>query len=149
MTDCSLGEVTYGSLSFTSDGDEQFELYCPKESGGEVLVDSITFNLAALDIREGHSLQLDKSKLDTAAEANDNEDNWCEAAFSQEFYKADAEDCNYGTPGELGECLTDPLTPPAAVCRCSTTDWRGTWMVWGLPVLIVLRRRGKNAPSAG
>lgn len=145
-SDCSLGEVIYGSVSFTSDGDEQFELVCPTDEGGEVVVDSIQFNLAALGIREGHSLQLDKSVLDDAAAANDNEDNWCEAAFSQEFYKADVEDCNYGTPGEIGECLTDPLNPPAPVCRCSSTSWRGMWVAWVLPLLVLVRRR--QGPSA-
>ena len=140
-TDCSYGEVIYGSVSFTSDGDEQFELVCPKAEGGEVVVDTIAFNLAAQGIRDGHSLQLDKAVLGDAATANDDENNWCEAAFSQEFYKADDEDCNYGTPGELGECLTDQLNPPAAVCRCSTTSWRGMWVAWALPLLVLVRRR--------
>lgn len=144
-SDCSYGELFYDKLSFTADGDEILELYCPSSSGAEVLVDRIEFNFAKLGVREGHSLMLDKGQIKAgAAEANDVASNWCEAAFSQEFFKAEDGDCNYGTPGALAECLTDPLNPPKTVCRCagmSSDGWRAGWPLLGLPLLLVWRRR--------
>ena len=64
-----------------------------------------------------------------------------EAAFSQEFYKADDENCNFGTPGEGSDCLTDPLNPPDTVCRCSSTSWQGMWVAWLVPLAVLWRRR--------
>lgn len=142
---CAYGELFYDKLSFTADGDEILELYCPSESGAEVLVDRIEFNFAKLGVREGHSWMLDAGQVNAdAASTNDDPSAWCEAAFGQQFLKADDEDCNYGTPGELGQCLTDPLDPPKTVCRCagvSTYGWRAAWPLLGVPLLVLRRRR--------
>ena len=140
--ECAYGEVFYGSLSFTADSDETFSLICPDPSGGTVLVDEFTFNMTVQGIRDGHSLMLDQGKLGPDAHTiNDDPDQWCEAAFSQEFYEADEEKCNYGTPGEAGQCLTDPLNPPDTVCRCSSTSWKGLWVAWLMPLAVLWRRR--------
>jgi hypothetical protein len=148
-SDCSYGELFYESLSFTADGDEILELYCPSEGGTEVLVDRIEFNFAKLGVREGHSLMLDAAKVNAdAATTNDDPSAWCEAAFGQQFLEADDEKCNYGTPGELGQCLTDPLNPPKTVCRCagiSDHGWRAAWPLLGLPLLVLRRRRTRSA----
>jgi len=139
---CSYDEVHYGSLSFTADSDETLSLICPDASGGSVIVDEIAFNMAAQGIRDGHSLMLDQSKLGPDTHTiNDDPGNWCEAAFSQEFYEAEEEKCNYGTPGEASQCLTDPLNPPDTVCRCSTTSWKGMWIAWLMPLAVLWRRR--------
>lgn len=147
-SDCSYGELFYDKLSFTADGDEILELFCPSESGAEVLVDRIEFNFAKLGVREGHSLMLDADKVNAdAARANDDASAWCEAAFGQEFLKVDDEDCNYGTPGELGQCLTDPLNPPKTVCRCAGVSDHGVRALWpllGVPALVMLRRRRRG-----
>jgi hypothetical protein len=139
---CAYDEVFYGSLSFTADSDEAFTLVCPDASGGTAVVDRIEFNMAVQGIRDGHSLMLPQSDYGLEAHAtNDNPDAWCEAAFSQEFYKADDENCNFGTPGESSDCLTDPLNPPDTVCRCSSTSWRGMWVAWLMPLAVLWRRR--------
>jgi hypothetical protein len=139
---CSLDQVFYGSLSFTADSDETLSLVCPDATGGSVIVDEIAFNMAVQGIRDGHSLMLDQSKLGADTHTvNDDPSAWCEAAFSQEFYKAEEEKCNYGTPGEATPCLTDPLNPPDTICRCSTTSWKGMWMAWLMPLLVLWRRR--------
>ncbi len=141
-SECTYDQVFYGSLAFTADSDESITLICPDATGGTVVVDRIEFNMAVQGIRDGHSLQLDASQLGPDAHTvNDNPDQWCEAAFSQEFYKADEESCNYGTPGEAGQCLTDPLNPPDTVCRCSSTSWRGLWVAWLMPLAVLWRRR--------
>ena len=139
---CSYDEVFYGSLSFTADSDESISLICPDASGGTVLVDRIDFNMSVQGVRDGHSLMLDQSKYGPDAHTiNDSPAQWCEAAFSQEFYKADEENCNYGTPGEASACFTDPLNPPDTVCRCSSTTWRGMWVAWLMPLAVLWRRR--------
>ncbi|MBO84902.1 MAG: hypothetical protein CL927_06060 [Deltaproteobacteria bacterium] len=139
---CSYDEVFYGSLSFTADSDEALTLVCPDATGGTVVVDRIEFNMAVQGVRDGHSLMLDQSKYGPDAHTiNDSPDAWCEAAFSQEFYKADEEDCNFGTPGEASDCLTDPLNPPDTVCRCSSTSWKGMWLAWLMPLAVLWRRR--------
>ena len=142
VSECSYDEVFYGSLSFTADSDESLTLICPDATGGTAVVDRIEFNMAVQGVRDGHSLMVDKAKLGADTHTiNDNPDQWCEAAFSQEFYEADEEKCNYGTPGEAGQCLTDPLNPPDTVCRCSSTTWRGMWVAWLMPLAVLWRRR--------
>lgn len=142
LGECTYEQVFYGSLSFTADQDESISLICPDATGGTAVVDQVSFNMAVQGIRDGHSLQLDRSKLGPNAHSvNDDPAEWCEAAFSQEFFEADEGKCNYGTPGEAGQCLTDPLNPPDTVCRCSATTWRGMWVAWLMPLAVLWRRR--------
>jgi hypothetical protein len=136
--ECVFDQVFYGSLSFTADQDESISLVCPDATGGSVIVDKVSFNMAVQGIRDGHSLMVDQSHLGPDTHTiNDDPGAWCEAAFSQKFYEADEEKCNYGTPGEPGQCLTDPLNPPATVCRCSSTSWRGMWVAWLMPLAVI------------
>jgi hypothetical protein len=141
-SECTYDQVFYGSLSFTADQDESIILVCPDAAGGSVVVDRVEFNMAVQGVRDGHSLMLDEGKFGVDAhKTNDNPAQWCEAAFSQKFYEGEDDKCNFGTPGEASQCLTDPLNPPDTVCRCSATSWRGMWVAWLMPLAVLWRRR--------
>jgi MYXO-CTERM domain-containing protein len=144
-SDCSYGELFYGSLSFTADSDETLRLYCPSNAGEEILIDEINFNFTELGIREGHSLMFDGARLGAeAASLNDTASNWCEGAFSQQFYEAEEGECSYGSPGTAAPCVTDPLDPPKTVCRCAGVSGdpaRALWPLLGLLGILGLRRR--------
>ncbi|MEL6343367.1 MAG: lamin tail domain-containing protein [Myxococcota bacterium] len=143
--DCTLSGYDYDSLSISSDNDEVLDLLCPNASGELQVIDRVEFNLEVSDSLEGRSLMFDSTLIDAeAATSNDDVDNnWCKAAFTQQFYQSGDEDCNYGTPGEVGECTTNvPLPPPSTVFpRCATTAAAGgVWAVL-LGLFGVVRRR--------
>ncbi|MCB9794086.1 MAG: lamin tail domain-containing protein [Alphaproteobacteria bacterium] len=144
-SDCSFSEFSFGSISFTTSETEHLELVCPTADGGEELIDEIAFNWADLDVRDGHSMMYDPTGSSTPATDNDDLSAWCEAAFSQEFLEVSEGECNYGTPGAPGECLTDPKEYPVGgpACRCQSPGPSGlVWLLWALP-LVGLRRRAE------
>jgi hypothetical protein len=144
--DCAAEGVPYSGISFTNDQDEVLELWCPDGAGGDVLIDQIAFNMTELGVRDGHSYMLAPSAVDggDAANANDNASNWCEAGFSQCFADVTAEDCNYGSPGVVEDCLTELPEPPVGCVRCSTGGLPSPWALGGIAGLVALaglRRR--------
>ncbi|MCK6529159.1 lamin tail domain-containing protein [Myxococcota bacterium] len=119
---CPGGEYAYSTVTFTNDGDERVALVCPDaDSSEEVLVDEAPYDPTSDGVREGHSLMFDPTGAPDPAAANDDRDAWCEAAFSQCFLEPTDEDCNFGTPGVVGECLTDDVDWPdgGPTCRCA------------------------------
>lgn len=148
--DCSLGEIVYGSdLSFPNDEDLSLTLRCPPTTTGNWNdVDSFAFNDEEQGIRKGHSMMFVPGDHTDPATANNSWDNWCEAAYSQCFINVDDVDCEYGTPGEANECLTDwvdwPDNGPACRCRLSsgrTEPLLGSLIVTCLGLLVWARRR--------
>ncbi len=142
---CDAGEFSYSTIQISADVEEHISLICPDENWNEVEIDSISFNFDVLGVRDGHSLMLDPGAATTAD--NDDLDNWCHAAFSQkiEDLSDDVEDCNYGTPGELGDCLVDQPETLRPVCRCGSAAAPRAWWapaLLGLLALMGIRRRG-------
>ncbi len=129
VIECDQGEFPYSTIQLSADEDEHLSLFCPDGSGGELLVDTISFHASVLGLRDGHSLMLDPD-LATAT-YNDEASSWCPAAYSQKIddLSDDLEDCNYGTPGALDPCLEDQPEPLQPVCRCSSQrSSTGAWV---------------------
>jgi len=146
--DCSLGEVLDGDIGFTDGVDHTFQLHCPGNTAqGTQQIDSINFNDVEQGIREGHSMMFVPADHGDPGAANDDRSSWCEAAFSQCFLDSDGVDCEYGTPGQHNECLTDfvdwPDNGPACRCVLSRDPVAPTLaaVVVALASLIGLRRR--------
>jgi len=118
--ECAYDEVIYGTVSFTNGDEEYLGLVCPSTSAGYVLVDMISYDADAQGLRDGHSMQFEISDKAAAADDNDLPIHWCESAFSQCFYDPDGVNCNYGTPGEPGDCASDEVDWPdnGPACRC-------------------------------
>ena len=144
--DCEWGEVIYGSLSFSEDETEHLELVCPNADRQREVVDDIVFHATARGVRKGHSLMLSAADLSgVSADGNDDETAWCEAGFTQQFCEASDGNCNYGTPGELGECISLIEGPPGTVCRCSAAGRSGWQWAPVLAFALALRRRRRSS----
>ena len=119
--ECTMGEVLYDVGGFTDDVEQTVKLICPGTTAlDSVEVDSILFDIGSWGVREGHSAMFVPESAATAADDNDFQLNWCEAAFSQCFLVEDSSYCEYGTPGMANECLTDFVDWPdnGPTCRC-------------------------------
>ncbi len=142
---CENGEFVYSSVSFTNSEEEFLALVCPDGQGGETVVDEVSYDPTADGIREAHSMMFEPGEDPSVA--NDDREDWCEAAFSQCFLEAGEGECNYGTPGELGECLTDDQDWPEGGpgCRCDSAPSH-PWNASGfLLILLGLGRVRRKA----
>jgi len=146
--ECAFGEILDGAIGFSDGKDYLMELTCPDDESGEYRsIDIVEFNDEVEGIREGHSMMFVPAEHDDPATANDSRSNWCEAAYSQCFLDEDSVDCEYGTPGQPNDCLTDfvdwPDNGPACRCVLSRGPVAPTLaaVVIGLVGLLGLRRR--------
>ncbi len=146
--ECEYADLFYDTVSFTNSAEEHLALVCPSESGEEVIVDQMSYDMEVMGIRDGHSILFVPSEFDDPATDNDDRQNWCEAAFSQCFHDPDGENCNYGTPGTIGECLEDDVDWPdnGPACRCQLSSRQSGAGAAALLAALVLwmtgRRRG-------
>lgn len=143
---CSMGELVYSTIQMSGDEEEHLTLVCPDADGNDVEVDSTSFQLSVLGVRDGHSLMLDPDYA--TAEDNDFSSSWCMAAYSQkiEDLSDDVEDCNYGTPGVMDPCLVDTPEPLEPICRCSSRSAPGGWSALALLALagVLFARREED-----
>ena len=146
--ECAFGEILDGGIGFSDGKDYELELSCPDGTSGDYrTIDVVEFNDEVQGIREGHSMMFVPADHGNPETANDDRDNWCEAAYSQCFLDEDGVDCEYGTPGQLNDCLTDfvdwPDNGPACRCVLSRGPVAPTLaaVALGLAGLLGLRRR--------
>ena len=146
--ECVYTDQFYDTVSFTNSAEEFLALVCPSESGEEVVVDEMSYDMEVMGIRDGHSILFNPADFDEPVSDNDDRQNWCEAAFSQCFHDPDGENCNYGTPGEIGACLEDDVDWPdnGPACRCQlptsrTSRGTATALLLALGLWFKNRRR--------
>ncbi len=137
---CPDGSFTYDRGSMTTSYREHMRLEC----GGQV-IDEASVDASWMGLRKGHSAMLDPEAPGDPATANDDLDNWCEAAYTQPCFQVSDEACNYGTPGEENACLTDLNViegGPGCMCATGGSARGAAFAAWlGLLLGAVRRRR--------
>ena len=147
ITPCVGGEHIYSGIELSHSENERLDLVCPDGEGGEIPIASAGYDLVHTGIRAGHSVQLDPTDADSVS-SSDDPAAWCEAAF-QECYVTNGEgNCNYGSPGETGRCLTGRVASPQSGipgCRCTagaeSSGGALALAVLGMTLLASSRRR--------
>ena len=114
---------------------EILELWCVDDVLGEQLIDQTTYDVEVQGLRTGHSLMYDPNMRAN----NDSLSAWCEGAYTQPISGLPD---NFGTPGELGACLTFGEEPVKRLpFRCSSQGSQIPWFpLLGLSLVFVARR---------
>jgi len=143
--DGQVEDFVYSNLSFANDDPELLTLSCPDPAGGIRVIDAAPYWTSHLATQDGHSVQYDLRGNDAAA-TNDDLSEWCNAAFTQRIpglTSGDGALSNYGSPGEVGDCVTGDVDVPASGpgVRCGVAAGSGGWLALVLLGLRTRRRR--------